>query len=68
MERLDKDDYLEEERVEADEIYEQRKQKEIEEANILTSMSQVNSNHNEEESITDGTDGEKNDNHVEIEE
>lgn len=62
LERLDKDDYLEEERIEAEEIHEQRKQKEIEDANILVSTSQVN---NEEESIVDG---DKLDNQAENEE
>lgn len=65
LERLDKDDYLEEEQAEAEEIFEQRKQKEIEDANILASMSQVNSNVNEDESVLDG---EKYENNAEVEE
>lgn len=52
LERLDKDDFMDEERTEAEEIYEQRKQKEIEDGNILASLSQVNSNQpNDDESL-----------------
>lgn len=61
LERLDKDDFLEEEQTEAEEIYEQRKQKEIEDGNILASMSQVNSNVIEDESLMDGDKYENND-------
>ena len=53
LERLDKDDFLEEERAEAEEIYEQRRQKEIEDGNILASTSQINSNFNQDDSIAD---------------
>lgn len=66
LERLDKDEYMEEERTEAEEIHEQRRQKEIEDANILASTSQVNSNVNEEGSFID--DGDKLDNQPENEE
>lgn len=53
LERLDKDEYLEEERSEAEEIYEQRRQKEIEDANILMSTSQANINQSEDGNLNE---------------
>lgn len=54
LERLDKDEYLEEERNEAEEIYEQRRAKELEDsANPFGSSSQANLLQGDEANLLD---------------